>query len=75
MAAVVLGIQEDNNNSKDHGVSWSLLTALAIVIGSEQLVVSSCSAGNTNIPLWQLLRTLLSPEVAGYAMSKIKIWI
>lgn len=70
MAAVVLGIQEDNNNGKHPRVSWSLLTALVIIIGSEQSVVSSGSAMKANIPLWQFLRAFLSPAVAGYTMLK-----
>lgn len=74
-AVVVLRIQEDNDNGKDHRVIWSLLTALAIIIGSEKSVVSSCSAMKANIPLRQLLKTFLSPAVAGYTMLKIKIWI
>lgn len=58
--ARVFGIHEDNNNYKDCEVSWSLLTALkvlVIMIGSEQSVVISHYAMKINIPLWKLLRT------------------
>lgn len=57
VAAVVLGIHEDSNNSKDYRVSWCLLTAFVITTGSEKSVVNPCCSVKANIPPWQLLRT------------------